>query len=187
MELLYKNLCNKKSDIHQHLPTLKEYSSKCDTVTEFGVRRGVSTCALLLGKPKKLTCYDINKHSKLPLDKYKQFSIQNNIDFSFNLTDVLLTKIEETELLFIDTFHTYTQLSRELYLHGGMVSKYIIFHDTFTFGEVGEDNKSPGLSKAITEFLDINLDWWIKKIYKHNNGLTIISKKKENDFESIWI
>lgn len=176
MEQLYKHLCNKKSDINEHLPTLRRYSEECDIVTEFGVRRGTSTCALLLGKPERMVCFDIDKKGGLPLEKYKKFAERNNIEFSFNLNNVLSIEIDETDLLFIDTFHTYTQLSKELYLHSGKVKKYIILHDTETFGSVGEDKQTPGLSRAISEFLKNNTKWSIVKKYKNNNGLTILGK-----------
>ncbi len=42
---IYNNLCNEKSDINEHLPTLKRYAEKCDHITEMGVRSVVSTWA----------------------------------------------------------------------------------------------------------------------------------------------
>jgi hypothetical protein len=45
--------------------------------------------------------------------------------------NVLEVEIEETELLFIDTYHYYAQLKKELKLHAGKISRYIAFHDTF--------------------------------------------------------
>ena len=54
LEEYYDTLCNRGSDINEHLPTLKKYSEECDHITEMGVRWLVSTFAFLMGKPKKL-------------------------------------------------------------------------------------------------------------------------------------
>ena len=56
---IYAKFCNTKSDINEHLPTLSAYA-KDRVVTEFGVRKGLSTIAFLAGRPKKLISYDIN-------------------------------------------------------------------------------------------------------------------------------
>lgn len=174
MEKLYKKLCNKKSDINEHLPTLKKYAEQCESITELGVRRGTSTCALLYGKPKQMQCYDIEQKGNLPLKEYEKFAYENDINFKFIIANVLHIEIDYTDLLFIDTLHTYNQLKQELSLHGNKALKYIIFHDTKTFGEIGEDKKSPGLLKAIEEFLSKNSHWSVKEAYKNNNGLFIL-------------
>ena len=43
----FDTLCNTKSDINEHLITLSNYASKCNSVTEFGVRSCVSTYAFI--------------------------------------------------------------------------------------------------------------------------------------------
>ena len=45
----YKTLCEKKSDINEHLPTLYKYASQCESVIECGVRYCVSSWALIYG------------------------------------------------------------------------------------------------------------------------------------------
>jgi len=174
LEELFKQNCDKKCDINEHLPTLRKYASSVNHVTEFGVRRGVSTTALLAGKPKVLRSYDINNTRFKSYKLYKK--VAKGTDFVFIKADVLKIKIDPTDLLFIDTRHTYDQLKKELSLHANKVRRYIIFHDTITFGNVGGDGKSPGLVQAIEEFLQKNKKWKVDKIYKNNNGLYIISK-----------
>jgi hypothetical protein len=41
----YLSLCKTPSDINEHIPTLYEYSKKCESILELGVRSGVSTFA----------------------------------------------------------------------------------------------------------------------------------------------
>ena len=42
-----------------------------------------------------------------------------------------------TDLLFVDTWHVYAQLKRELDTHGHHVRKYIVLHDTTLDGDKG--------------------------------------------------
>ena len=45
----YAALCARPSDINEHLPTLRAYAERVDSVVEMGVRGVVSTWALLAG------------------------------------------------------------------------------------------------------------------------------------------
>jgi len=174
---LYNQFLGKNnSDIREHLPTLIKYG-KGLTVTEFGVRWGESTTAWLLSCPKKFTCYDIKilPRLKIYLPIFKEWADKNNIDFKFIQADVLTIDIDETDILFIDTFHVYKQLKKELELFNNKVKKYIILHDTETYGNIGEDKSEPGLMQAVNEFVS-STEWKIKKHYKNNNGLTILEK-----------
>ena len=92
------------SDINEHLPTLYEYAKMCDHVTEMGTRSVVSAWALMLASPKKLVCYDIEKHENV--NEFIDIAKEYDINLEFIVADVLKTEIEETDMLFIDTFHT---------------------------------------------------------------------------------
>ena len=162
-------------DICEHLDILRTYASRSNHITELGVRRMVSTWAFILGDPQKLVSVDIVspsrylKDDELFLNVVRDICKKMEIDFLFVLNDSLKINIEETDLLFIDTDHTYNQLSQELNLHGNKSRKWIILHDT-------ESCKNE-LWKAIDEFLLSNKQWYIRKIYKNNNGLTILERK----------
>lgn len=172
-EDVYKALCEKKSDINQHLPTLKKYAGKCNYVTEFGVRGIVSTWALICGNPRTLISYDLYHPRRFKGDLSLVYALREETKFSFIKANVLEIDIEPTDLLFIDTWHTCEQLSKELHRHSKNVRKYIVLHDTTTFSEVGEDG-GDGLSKALTEFIASNNDWVIKEVFNNNNGLTVL-------------
>jgi hypothetical protein len=179
-----KSLSEEESDINEHIYTLKKYAEDCEHITEMGTRYVVSTWALLSGLPKKLICYDFLEGLNMDtvnanLNEIKNEATVNNVDFKFNQADVLSIEIEETDLLFIDTYHEYNQLKSELELHSKNVKKYLIFHDTTTFGEFGETFKSAntvGIWPAIEEFLDTNKEWAIAEKFTNNNGLTILKK-----------
>lgn len=165
IQLKYKEFCDTPSDINLHLPMLREYADRCDHVTEFGVRGCVSLHAFLSSKAKKVVAVDIGNVWVPDIEK-----------LTFICADDLTIEIEQTDFLFIDTLHTYNQLSRELALHSKKVNKYIGFHDTSMFGVNGDDG-GIGLVPAINEFLQYNKEWSICYSTNVNNGLTIIEKK----------
>ena len=177
LQELYEQKCSIPSDINEHLPTLKKYSEDCDHITEMGVRWIVSTYAFLMGKPKKMISYDINY---VNTDFIKEL-VKNDTDFEFKTADTTKLEIEETDLLFIDTWHVYDQLKVELELHASKAKKYIIIHDTTLFEYVGEtitgNTMYQGLWPAIEEFLEANSQWKLIEKFENNNGLTILKRK----------
>jgi len=62
----YEEYCNASivnnigNDIRGHLPTLKYYASISRHVTEFGIRGGTSTVALIAGRPSYYRGYDVH-------------------------------------------------------------------------------------------------------------------------------
>lgn len=173
----YLRECATPSDIWEHLPTLKAYGEKCQHITEFSVRTVVSTWAFMAAKPKVLRSYDIEYHRNI--EQVRRCALSDGIDFAFCQQDVHDSRfsIEETDLLFVDTLHTYAALSTELALHARNVTKYLIFHDTTTFGEINEfEDQGPGLLPAIDEFLRSDPRWSRHKVFENNNGLTILMK-----------
>jgi hypothetical protein len=202
----YINLCKEKSDINEHLPTLYSYSKKCNSVTEFGVRSCLSTNAFLYG-----LCENKNKTTYIGVDPFKHENVSNlenlckntNIEFKFIEDSDLNINIDKTDLLFIDSWHCYGQLIRELNLHHTNVNKYIILHDTTVDEFSSEIVRMPhrwqnptkpiyqqiikdsgfseyelvtGLWPAVEKFLTENSEWKLKERFTNNNGLTILEK-----------
>lgn len=173
LESLYRIRCARPGDINEHLPILRGLAGQCDHVTEFGVRGGCSTTAFLMAKPKRLVSYDLKI---TPTAEYLKESA-NGTDFILIEQDVLDARIEETDLLFIDTYHSFDQLEKELELHAGKARRFIALHDTETFGLKGEDGKEPGLTAAIEKFLSANSDSWrLRDRLTNNNGLTVLER-----------
>lgn len=186
IERYYKH-CYKPSDMHEHMPTLKMYADECESVVEMGVRGIVSTYAFLMSKCKNLTSIDIvnpNVHGGNIQEVY-DMAASAGIDFKFIQGDTLKLEIEPTDLLFIDTLHAYDQLKQELALHANRAKKYIIMHDTVTFGQFGHTVEEPGmlfpnikgLNFAIQEFLESHRnEWAYDRIYYNCNGLTVLKR-----------
>lgn len=177
----YEKSCNEISDINEHLVILYETAKECDHVTELGVRSGASTRAFLYANPLKYIAYDLEINEEV--NKLFKHCKKLGRDFHYIQADVLNVEIENTDFLFIDTYHNYEQLSKELELHSSKVNRYIGFHDTFTYGRVGENlsfqsfSGTKGILYAIEEFLDKNKNWEIVHDVDYNNGLIIIENK----------
>lgn len=160
-------------DINEHLETLRELASQVAHVTEFGVREGHSTVALAAGKPASLISYDI----RYPGNELLELVWKCVPDYKFVMENTLEAVIEPTDFLFIDSYHTYSQLKQELERHADKVSCCIALHDTETFGDTGEDGTSPGLRQAVKEFCENHKDEWFEvEHYPNNNGLTVLSR-----------
>ena len=190
LEKHFQTLVNTPSDINEHLPVLRKYAEECNHVTEMGVRWVVSTYAFLAAQPKRLVSIDMQHPStwNATLNKVESYAKDISCNYTFWLTNNLEIEIEETDLLFIDTWHSYKQLKSELELHASKVKKYIILHDTVLFGTQDELNsydafgwfngfEQKGLLPALNEFLEENEDWMIHKVFINNNGLTILKRK----------
>ena len=175
LEAAYERLCQTPSDIHEHLPTLRRYAEQCDHITEFGVRWVVSTIAFLTAR-KRLVSYDVASHPNI--EACLMTAGRAGLAWRFVQASTLEVEIEETDLLFVDTLHTYRQLSQELDLHHGKVRRWILLHDTTTFGEAGEDAMRPGLWRAVQEHIERHGDEWeLVHRYQNNNGLTVLGRK----------
>jgi hypothetical protein len=169
---------NTPGDINEHFETLKSYASKSESIVEMGVGRIISTWALLSGMPVKLISYDINHPEIHGSDINEVYDICKNLNirYEFFKADTSKIEIDPTDLLFIDTWHVYSHLKIELEKHSLKCKKYIILHDTETFGLRGESPGHEGLLKAVDEFLISDKNWVIKEIYKNNNGLMILER-----------
>ena len=201
IEKKYSELCKTPSDINEHLPTIYNYAKKSESIFETGVRGVVSSWALIYGllsnkntSNPKIFMNDINECDLVELlEKTKELSIKISYKWSNNLT--LDFGKEKFDLTFIDTWHCYGQLKRELNKFNKITNKYIIMHDTTIdeyFGEslrmgwdVFEQSKTTGIPieeikkgvwPAIEEFLLENKEWSLKERYLNNNGLTYFKK-----------
>ena len=206
LETKYLLMCNTPSDINEHIPTLYEYSKKCESILELGVRSGVSTFAFIKGlsengsNKKQLKSGDLNEISSM-LNKTQiiTYCKYYNIDYTFlqgNDLDIQIPEqLDETDITFIDTWHIYGHLKRELHKFAPITKRYIIMHDTTLDGVYGETIRcnwnaekqsketgipvceiNCGLQKAICEFLETNNNWTIDYETEENNGLTILKR-----------
>jgi tetratricopeptide (TPR) repeat protein len=171
LEDLYHTACARSSDINEHLPKLFTLAKDCRRITELGTRTAVSTTAFLYAQPERLICYDVCRWPEV--DELQ--AVAGRTRFVFREANVLQVEIDETDLLFIDTWHVYDQLKKELQLHAPKTKKYIVLHDTATFGERGETDGHRGLWPAVEEFVAEG-SFRIKERLENNNGLTVLER-----------
>ena len=168
IEEKYQQLCEPPIDIKEHLPILKKYALLSDRIVELGVRGMVSTWALLAGHPQYMISVDIVDplEHKGNVEETKAMAEKEGVNWGFLKASSLEIELFRHDLLFIDTIHSYEQLSQELKFHSPHTTKYIIMHDT----------NMPEMQKAIKEFLLGNKDWKIKEVFIGDNGLTVLQR-----------
>ena len=195
----FQTLCKTQSDINEHLITLSKYASECESVFETGVRGCVSSWAFAHGllhngkNNKMFFMNDIDNcdiHELLNATKYLPILI----DYQF-INNLKLELSEKYDITFIDTWHVYGQLKRELEKFAPNTNKYIIMHDTTVDEWLGEtirmnlnaeqqsaqsgyplEEIKRGLWPAIDEFLNNHPEWVLHERFTHNNGLTILRR-----------
>lgn len=195
----YEQSKNTPSDINEHIEVLYEYAKGSNSILECGVRSGVSTWAFAYGllnndsDIKKLVSCDLQKDPSFEL---RELILKLNLDFKFWIgNDLNYPDNEKFDIIFIDTWHIYGQLKRELAKFASMCNKWIIMHDTTVDGIYGEtirngwnahlqsietgfpiDEINKGLWPAVTEFLNENKNYELHQRYIHCNGLTVLKK-----------
>jgi hypothetical protein len=180
----YETFVDTPSDINQHLPILRQLGMECSHITEMGTRFGASTRAFLY-TDAELRAYDLALDQNV-MDLFVKAQ-EAGKDAQYIQADVLKIKIRETDMLFIDTWHSQAQLRQELKLHGSKVKKYLAFHDTHTYGVRDEQvdwNVNPnrkampnqGLLPAIIDYIIENPEWKFKYHFSECNGLTVLER-----------
>lgn len=171
IEEKYKQLCEIPSDINENLPILKKYAEQSETIVELGVRAIVSTWALLAGKPKLLISVDTEHPSVYGGDVWEVMDSaeEQGTEFTFVQRSSLEINLPEHDFLFIDTLHTYAQLTAELERHQGQVKKFIAMHDTAIEG-------LPEMPQAVNDFLDKHPEWEVAEYHQNNNGLSVLKR-----------
>ena len=199
IQTVYEKKCAHPSDINEHLPTLRQYASDCTHVTECGVRGAVSCYALADGirgkNDARIVLVDLDECEAI--EYFVDCCDDEKIRATFHKESDLTCPIEDTELLFIDTWHVYGHLKRELARWHSHVQKYIILHDTTVDGEYGESLRvgwnileqskatgipveeiAKGLWPAVEEFLKEHPEWSLKDRFTNNNGLTVLVRTR---------
>lgn len=176
--ILFEQALARQTDIQGHLNYLYRLASTVGHITELGTRSGQSTCAFLYAKPDRLICYDLDRSEMIAtLESAAQ---EGGVNFTFHQADVLTIEIEPTDLLFIDTWHVEQQVAEELRLHADRARRYIVLHDTETFGQRGETAGHAGIWPAIAAFVRQNPQWRLLHHFPHCNGLTVLGRTECN-------
>ena len=169
-----------------------------------GVRRCVSSWAFLLGlaestaSEKELLCVDLVAADVSSLKRWGG-DLVPTVRVTMEVADSQKIVLPyDYDLLFIDTLHVYGQLKAELRAHQARAKRYICLHDTEVDRDQGEvlrmgwdvgrmaqetgmspEDISRGLGPAIKEFLAEFPSWTLDSHFSHNNGLTVLVRRRE--------
>lgn len=199
----YHKVRDTPSDLNEHMETLYNYCKECTSVLELGSHADSSSWAIAAGlmdngqTTKKITMVDIHDYT-YTAEPFSAIAGPFMDIKTFWGDDLTMPITEDYDLTFIDTWHIYAQLKRELEYFGPHTRKYIIMHDTTIDGERGEvlrdgpndamltelskktgfpENEiGNGLWPAIEEFLAAHPEWTLVSRYTNNNGLTILKR-----------
>jgi hypothetical protein len=166
---------NPKADgaIGANMNLFRSFGERFESITELGVQKGSSTIGFASGKPKIMHSYEINdvmeERIKALLGRY--------VGWKYTIGDSRNVELEETDVLFIDTDHVYSQLIVELKKHAEKVKHYILLHDTANCAMFGERGFEHGLLEALNEFLEGTNEWFIEKTLMNDHGVTILKRR----------
>lgn len=197
LKQLYQRVCREPSDINEHIPVLHNLAKECSHVVEIGVRNMVSTWGILQGLSENKSAsrsylgIDLAYPSPYALALAERLANENEIEYTFWQTNDLDIAMQRTDLLFIDSLHTYCHLTYELEEFSGQVSKYIALHDTSApwsdiddsayHGDYSEypewiDRAKHGLWQAVEDFLARHPEWILHTRLYNNHGFTILKR-----------
>ncbi len=154
-------------DSPDRFDTYARYAGQVDSITEFGVYTGLSTCAWLSGQPKILRSYDITDSNLTVLPELEANAKLTGIDFKFAIANSLEIDIEPCDLLFIDTVHKRDHCLAELDRHAKKAQRYIVLHDPSDW---------PGVFEAVITFLHYNRQWHIVEHCNRESGLLVLER-----------
>ena len=186
------DVINGNGDSDKHLMTLFSIAlgTKSKKILELGVRDGKTTLPLLLAAKinnGKVTSIDINDTIFTPPEELKEYLEFKKMDALKYLEEV--SKDEPFDLIYIDDWHAYQHVKKELEYIDQMVSPrtVILLHDLM-YGNHAPHYHSDltlkcgqweggGPYRAVAE---LNSQFWEFSTIPVNNGLTLLRKKYTN-------
>lgn len=223
VEAMFDRRRRTRSDMNQFMEPLRDLALKVDHVTEVGVRACVSCWAFATAKPAVFLQVDTQRLPGVDdlgalLERCSPTGngargggddddaagrgggATGGMRWEFFRESSLTHAFEETDLLFLDTWHSYEQLHKELARTAHLVRRYIVMHDTESFEgkdevdagcdyrtgraaspkctpEFNQPDSPHGLWPAVQAFLESHPDEWaLKRRYTESSGLTVLKR-----------
>lgn len=189
IEELYAEHCAGPTAMAAHLPRLRQLATSLPLAVEFGVKKGGSSSALILGAEHVIS-YDLVATSRA-----RSLERAAGEWWEYRLEDSRTAHFPDCDLLFVDSLHTYAQCRAELEAHADSVKRYLVFHDVITFGVVGVDPETGrhlweyagngsvppealGVRPAIDELMIRDPSWRITESHVHSHGLLVLERRR---------
>lgn len=171
LEAMFRQAVERPSDINEHINTLFRLASGVSHVTEFAGGECLSTYGFALAKPQVLRRYQRERScSDVRIAAVARMA---GVDYVRAPQEGVDAEIEPTDLLFIDTLHVEERMRDELERHAHKVRRYLIMHDTETYGQNGEAPGRRGVWPAIASYMRRHPEWRLLHHFANNNGLTV--------------
>lgn len=188
----------------EHFPTFYHFGTKCKRIVEMGVWKCASSWAWLACCPDYLRLVDIERIPGGDHNEIETEAAAMGVDFKFEIGDTghgatfnsIVLKDKEfakryydiptvpnyvmddnIDLLYIDSYHSYTHALAELNLHAHKVNKYLVFHDTETYGETHDFDGDLGINPAIREYIAEHPEWYYIHKISYGDGCTVLGNK----------
>lgn len=162
-------------DYHEQHDAVRRYLEPGDTYMELGTHQGSTAARAMLNNPKKVILVDISmeKYNKFLKPIAESYCSENDIELVVHECSSIDVKcVHKTDVLLIDSLHHRTHMQKELNLHGGNVSKYIIVHDTSVINRRADES----LYHCVMDFAKKN-GWEQVERGTNNVGYTVIRKR----------
>lgn len=189
IESIYARHCATQTAITPHLPRLRALAEGLDLAVEFGVKRGASSSALLMGA-KRVLSFDV-----VETREARELQAVAGERWEYRIEDSRAAAVPACGLLFVDSLHDYPQCKAELDAHGMKATRYLVFHDVLTFGAVGADGETGrhkwayvagkgsvpseclGVRPAIDDFQIAHPEWHLAAVYHDSHGLLVLERR----------
>jgi hypothetical protein len=200
----HKYLSNQTSDINEHLNTIVNYVKETESVLAL-CWQGTQTYwtlvhGLLNNKSENKKTLFYNNTIDFDMEEFTNVTRHlKTLSVTFSKADFFQYELPDStpsvDTLFIDSWHVYGCMKRELAKYAPKTNKYIIMHDTTVDEWDGEtircnmntdeqSNKTGlpiyeinrGIWPAIQEFLNDNPQWILKERFTNCNGLTVLER-----------
>lgn len=179
-ERQYQQLRLMGTETSEYLDLIYNEASKVDalhSILEIGVNYGVSTTALLAGKPSPVVLLSVDVAScerareRLQESLVWDWTFIKSDSIDINTLEYVRTRHANVGLLLIDGLHTYQQVYSELVLYESVVDNHgvILVHDVLLY---------EGVAKAVSDFCHIT-DWRAEIVPGHC-GMAVL-RRPENE------
>lgn len=190
VEDIYRRHCAADTAITPHLPRLRALAEGFSLAVEFGVKRGASSSALLMGAERVISL-DV-----VATEEARELKRVAGERWDYRIGDSRTADLPDwIDGLFIDSLHTYQQCKAELEAHADKVMHWIALHDVGTFGEIGAmaetghyswiyvpgkgscPEKNLGIRPAVDELMCRDDSWRIAARYTDSHGLLVLERR----------
>lgn len=171
-----------------HLERLRGLGEGIGFVQEFGTEHGFSAAAWLLSA-ERVRSWDV---AESPLARVLEKVAGERWEYCIG--DSREAPVVECDLLYVDSEHTFATCDAELRRHADAVRKRLVFHDTVTFGSVGEDPETHewawthkvgqwmpvgclGIRPAIDALMVRDPSWRIVKHWTDQHGMLVLERR----------